>query len=317
MAAGTIKPIYVLYGDDLFLRDCGREEIIARALGDADAKLCVISFDSSVELAEVLDELRTLPFLGPRRVVIVRDAGAFVSRYRTELEQYLESPCTSGLLVLMVSSWPSNTRLYKLVRRIGEAINCSRPNLRSLPRRLGQAAARRGKKISRDACELLCEWIGPDLAALDAEMEKLSLFVGGRGTITIEDVSSLVAATAGPGPFDLTNAITAGDTAAALKALAGMLTARGAEFRILGQIAWHLRRALQGRQLAEAGDSPAKALSQRTPPAARKAFLAMVSRRSLQKLHADFRCLIGADLAMKSGADPQGTMQELVAELCM
>ncbi|MFW6062370.1 MAG: DNA polymerase III subunit delta, partial [Planctomycetota bacterium] len=110
-----IKPIYVLHGNDQFLLDTWRKEIVSRLVGDADPQVCVTSFDASAELAEVLDELRTLPFLAPYRVVIVRDADAFVSAHRDALENYLDRPCQSASLVLMVSSFPKNTRLYKAV----------------------------------------------------------------------------------------------------------------------------------------------------------------------------------------------------------
>ncbi|MDY6913775.1 MAG: DNA polymerase III subunit delta [Planctomycetota bacterium] len=316
MNSPAVKCVYVLHGDDAFLCDAHRKEILARAIGDADPQTCVTAFGADAELAEVLDELRTAPFLAPRRAVIIRDADAFVAAQRQSLEKYLSSPAPTGTLILMVSSWPRTTRLYKLVAKVGQVMDCSQPSQDSLVRRLRGFASERGKKLAADAAELLAEWIGRDLAAIDGEMEKLSLYVGGRDTITIEDVSSLVTATAGPAAFALTNAITAGDTAAALKALGGILTARGEEFKTLGLIAWHLRRAIQAQQRLNQGAPPDRALPkmsyhQRAP------FLAMLKRRRLHRLQADFRSLIRADLAVKTGAGPIAALQQLVIGLCL
>ena len=43
---------------------------------------------------------------------MVDEADEFVSRYREALEDYVARPGRSGILLLDVKSWPSNTRLY-------------------------------------------------------------------------------------------------------------------------------------------------------------------------------------------------------------
>ena len=315
MSDAEVKPVYVLHGDDTFLQDAYRHEIIAHAVGDADPQTCLAVFDATVELAQVLDELRTLPFLAPRRVVILRDAEAFVSAHRGQLEDYLQSPSVHSTLVLMVSSWPKNTRLYKLVTKIGRTIDCGSPQ-QGLTQWLGKSAGKRGKRIARDAAELLVEWLGRDLSVLNGEMEKLALYVGERDTITARDVATMVTSSAGPAAFALTNALTEGSAAEALKALDGMLTARGEEFRVLGMIASHLRRVLRAQELVAAGKDPSAALNPRMPYRAKNAFLSLLARRSLGALQGDFRRLIRADLGMKSGADPGAALQELVVCLC-
>ncbi len=312
MTAQSVKPVYVLHGGDAYLADEHRREITAAVIGDADPQMCISSFDSDSELAEVLDALRTLPFLAERRLVILHDADAFVTAHREALEEYFASPSPTGVLMLMVSSWPKTTRLYKLVDKIGEVCDCSAAQGADLVRWIHNAADRRNRKIAPQAAALLSDWIGADLAALDSEIEKLSLYVGRRQQIEVDDLAAVVTATAGPQAFALSNAITAGDVKAALKALDGMLTTRGEEFKTLGQVAWHLRRSLAAARQVAAGQSP----SLRMPPQQRNAFLAMLKRRPVSKLEADFRRMIQTDLAMKSGVKPKAAMQELVVALC-
>ena len=312
MVSADIKPIYVLYGSDEFLRDEYRRTIVERILDGADPQTAVSLFDATVELPVVLDELRTLPFLAPRRAVVIRDADIFVTAHRGSLEKYLQSPSSGSSLILLVSSWVKTTRLAKLTGKIGEAIDCSAPNGSRLIAWLGKAAGKRGKKVAPSAAELLIQWRGEDLAALSGELEKLSLYVGERQTITEDDVTELVVATTGPGAFSLTNAITAGETAAALKALAGSMTRRGEEFKMLGMIAWHLRRALAAAQQIDAGRRP----DLRMPHHQKSAFVAMVKRRGIRNLQRDFRKLLTADLGMKTGADATMALQQLVVGLC-
>ena len=315
MSQASVKPVYVLYGEDEFLRDAHRREVTDLAVGDGDPQTCLTVFDASAELAQVLDELRTLPFLAPRRVVLIRDADAFISAHRETLEDYLKSPPQTATLVLIVASWPKNTRLYKLVEKIGQSFSCNSPQ-QGIGRWMANVTGKHGKKIAPDAGEMMLEWLGNDLAVLNGELEKLLIYIGPRETITCQDVSTMVTATAGPGAFALKDAVIAGNVKAAMEALDGMLVARGDEFLILGTLAAHLRRALKGQQLTAAGKDPMGALNPRTPYPAKNAFRTMLTRRPLAAIEADFRRLIRADLGMKSGLEPTAALQELVVSLC-
>ena len=309
-----LKCVYVLHGDDAHLRDEARQAILSTVLGDADPQTCVTSFDAEAELADVLDELRTVPLLGGHRVVIVRDADAFISANRQAMETYLESPSKTASLVLMVLGWNKTHRIAKAVAKVGHLFDCTAPDPRNLGRWLVHQASQGGKTLAPDAAELMVEWVGAELAILGSELEKLSLYVGDRDRITPDDVAAVVTATAGPAAFALTNAVTAQDPAAALKALAGMLTTRGEEFKTLGLIGWHLRKVLAAQQLAAAGQRPDAGL--RMPPAQKRVFLEMLKRRPAAKIQGDFRKLIAADLAMKSGTPPRAALQDLVVALC-
>ena len=152
-----------------------------------------------------------------------------------------------------------------------------------------------------------------DLATLDAEIEKLCLYVGERETITVEDVGAVVTATAGPVAFAMVNAIRAGDHAAALEALNKTLRVRGDEFAALGSLAWHVRQCLEVQQAVAEGRRPDLG---KTPYRVVENLVAMVRRRGHRKLQADMRSLIDADLGMKSGRAPKGALQELVIALC-
>ena len=76
-------------------------------------------------LADVLDELFTLPFFSRRRLVVVEEADTFVTKHRKDLEAYVGSPSASGTLLLQVKVWTATTNLAKLVDKVGLAIDCN------------------------------------------------------------------------------------------------------------------------------------------------------------------------------------------------
>src|SRR5260370_39514657 len=117
---GEPSRVYALYGDDEYLRSESERAIVRLALGPDADDFAVARFPGDqAALADVLDELRTLPFLARRRVVVVENADAFVTAHRAALEQYMSHLAERGVLVLSVRSWPSNTKLAKLVAQKG------------------------------------------------------------------------------------------------------------------------------------------------------------------------------------------------------
>src|SRR5262249_40665065 len=84
----TPRPLYALYGEEDFLRRQVLAAIRLRVLeSETDTfGLSTYSGDNTT-FAAIRDELDTLPFLGPRRLVVVENADEFVSNYRPQLEK--------------------------------------------------------------------------------------------------------------------------------------------------------------------------------------------------------------------------------------
>src|SRR4051794_37678453 len=88
--AGKAKalPVYVLHGDEPFLKAQALAAIRRLVLGDADDGFALSTHDGARAVwASVADELNTLPMLSPRRLVVVSGADPFVTRERARLEK--------------------------------------------------------------------------------------------------------------------------------------------------------------------------------------------------------------------------------------
>ncbi|CAN5908410.1 DNA polymerase III subunit delta [soil metagenome] len=191
------RPLFAVFGEDAYLRReaLGAIARTARTADETDADDIGISRfpGAQARLSEVLDEVRTLPFLADRRVVIVEEADPFVTANRKELESYAERPSSSGILVLSVKSWPSNTKLAKLVEKVGLAVECKAPRESELPAWLGKLSKQRwGIKLETDAARLLVELVGPEVGLLSSEVDKLASYIGDRPSIRRDDVARMV-----------------------------------------------------------------------------------------------------------------------------
>jgi DNA polymerase III subunit delta len=190
-----LKPIYAVFGDESFLRQQAIEAISRIALGGDGDDLAITRFPGDkTSLANVLDEARTLPFLAPRRVVVVEDADPFVSAHRQDLERYADHTSATGVLVLSVKTWPMTTKLAKRVEVVGLSIECTTPSESTLSSWLIALARARGVKLEQSAAQLMVELVGPEPGLLSSEVEKLSVYVGDQKVIRDEDVARMVGA---------------------------------------------------------------------------------------------------------------------------
>src|SRR5918993_5560500 len=114
MAAAAAKPVYALVGSDAFLQLQKLSDILRQMPPDVQR---VDAEGERSELAEVLDELRSFAMFGGAKLVVGRDADAFITRFREQLEDYVANPSSSGTLLLRLNSLPANQRIYKAIAK--------------------------------------------------------------------------------------------------------------------------------------------------------------------------------------------------------
>lgn len=210
-----LKPVYALVGADPFLQlqELGK---LGKELPPDAAKIDLGG--DKAELADVLDELRSFSMFGSGKMVIVRDADDFLSKYRESLEKYVAAPADSATLVLRLSSLPANQKIHKLIAKTGEVIKCEPPSPAQLPPWIvAHAKSAYKATIAPDAARLLAELIGDDLGRLDTELAKLSLQVDAGKPIGTDQIRGSVAFQREQELRDLTAALAVGRTAEAVR----------------------------------------------------------------------------------------------------
>lgn len=295
--------------------------LIDRILGDADRSLALTEYDgsdASVSLANVLDDLRTLPFLSDRRLVVVREADAFVTKYRQELEDYLESPSATGVLLLECKSFPATTRLHKRIAQIGEVSEYKPLKAFAVPGWLSEHCRDvYGKRLDGRAAALLCDQIGADLGLLDAELQKLSLYVGDRQTIAAEDVEKLTGRCREEQVWDILAAIGAGNRAKAMMLWEEVWqTDRAASARSVAGLAYTVRKLLTAKRAQEAGASTDELrkimMIWRDDDRLKRELNAF----TVEQLELMLTRLLEADVAGKSGGSVRSSIEAFIVEMC-
>lgn len=260
----SIGPAVVLYGPERFLKHEALKAVSRLVFGDEGDDLALTRLPGeTTELKTVVDSLLTVSMWSPRQIVLVEDADEFVTKFRAGLERYLERPAKKGVLVLDVDSWPANTRLAKTVAKSGLPIECKGLEGSALFAWLGEMSrGRHGKKLDRQAAQLLVELAGPELGLLDQELAKLAAYVGDSPAIDAAAVEKLVGGWKTETTWKMLDAVRDGQLGTALEYLDKLLTSGEHPLKLLGGINFVYRPIAKATELSRHGTSLTDALAQ-------------------------------------------------------
>jgi DNA polymerase-3 subunit delta len=184
------KPIYALVGSDPFLQLESLREILLTLGSDVQR----LSFDGDrVDLATLLDEVRSYSMFGPGKVVVVRQANDFLDKYREKLEEFVANETPTNAVVFRFDSLPANQRIYKAIDKVGQITKCEPPKAAAVPGWIAKRAkSEHGVEIEPAAAGQLADLVGVDLGRIDSELAKLAIQTT-TGKITAAEVTSTVA----------------------------------------------------------------------------------------------------------------------------
>lgn len=315
----TLGPVVVLSGSERHLKQQALHALMQIVLG-SDDDVGLTRFDGrESDWRTVSDELATVSMWGEKRLVLVEEAGPFVSANRSALEKYVQKPARQSVLALDVGSWKKNTRLAKAVAEHGLEIECAQLKGGAAVRWLtGQARSEHGKTIGRDAAQLVVELAGEDLGLLDQELAKLAAYVGDRERIEAEDVTKLVGGWKAETTWTMIGAVRDDNLGLALECLNKLLVSGESPQKILGGISFVYRKLAHATELSRQGMKLNAALNKagvfRNEIASAERYLRRIGRPQAERF---YDRLLAADAALKGSSrlNPQLQLEKLLVEL--
>lgn len=256
------EAICVIAGKEFALRRAILDEMIKNLLPEGKDDLGYSTFTSETEWRVVLDELCTLPFTGTRRVVTIRDSDDFISDNRDRLERYYAKPSSTGVLLLDVESWKSNTKLAKAVPESATFLCEPLTAYRLGPWISNWCKKQYGKQLEADALHCLLESLNPDFGIIDQELKKLITYVGDKDSIDRHAVEKLVAENRSSTVWSILDALAAGTPSVAIRTLKQVIEQGENAVMLLGGLGWQLKKMAQAYQLSKTGTPLYNAVSQ-------------------------------------------------------
>lgn len=232
-----LPPAVLLLGPEAYERRRIKDALFATVPQDAIAQHDLME----VDLAEILDDARSLSLFASERLIWVVNAEAALPRGRAAAEEdegeatgsgdaavlneYLKSPTPGVVIVLEAIRFDfegddkrKQDRVRKFYAAIHDVVELRRFSSHEARQEAESLVRVAGFRIEPAALDLLVEALGADIARISVEIEKLSLFAAGR-QVGVDDITALVPDARSSNIFALVNALGRRDRARSLEIL--------------------------------------------------------------------------------------------------
>lgn len=298
--------VVVITGDEsLIALELG--PVIDRLVGDGDRSLMLEDFDcmdSTLEMGSLFDALATMPFLTERRVVLVRSVHSLDAERVAQFAPALTTRA-DDVDVVITATGRLVKALTEAFKTVGaETIGVSAGvNPRDRQEFVEAHLVEAGFKYSPDVARLLANWLGGDQGRLNGILQTLASTYGEGAKLSRSDVEGFLGEQGSVAPWDLTDAIDAGDTTKALVNLHRFVMAGGAApmavLSLLGNRYAQMMK-LDGRGVRTAADA-ASILGMKEYPA--RKVLEQYQRLGGSGVAQAIELIATADVDMRGGKD--------------
>jgi DNA polymerase III subunit delta len=326
---GKLLPALLLLGEEPYIRDTWRAQIVEKLIPDAarDWAVCRYSADRG-ETQNALEQAQTLPMLSSRQVVFLQDVekiDKLGEKNReaaiAQLEAYLENPAPFTLLVLEATILDQRMKLAKLltdrahVLEIGLGEDLQQRQATAV-RFAGTIAKEQKAEFDSGAAEDLAEYVAADLMRMRTEIIKLATYVGDRKRITRRDIRALVISEKTATVWELADLIAAREQKKALEFLDRLLRDGEEPLPMLGATTWVYRKMIEASDLKGVSNGYQAARALAMNPERAEATLRNARKISKPGLLAGLRAFQNADDRLKGGRDDaRTTLEFLITDL--
>lgn len=298
---GEFRQVYLLLGEEAYLRNQYRDKLKKALLGDGDAMNFHYFEGKDVSPGEVIDLAETMPFLAERRVLVLENTGLFAHGGEM-LADYLKEPAPTAYFVFVEESADKRSKLYKAVTAKGRAVEFKTQDEAVLQRWILGILKKEGMNITGRDLAFFLEKTGSDMENIRGELEKLLCYCMGRDVITAKDIEEICTKQISNQIFDMINAIAEKKQRKAMDLYYDLLTLKEPPMRILYLITRQFNMLLQVKELKNKG-CDASTIGEKVGLAgfiARK-YVAQAARFRMADLRRAVEDCVEAEEAVKTG----------------
>ncbi len=250
--SGQFKQMYLLYGEEAYLRKQYKDKLREALTADGDTMNCSYFEGRNISVGAVVDLAETLPFLAQRRVIILENSNLFKADGE-KMAEYLAQPAETAYLVFVEKEVDKRSRLYKAVAAKGTVVEFPVQNEATLKKWVLGMLRREGKQITERALDSFLEKTGTDMENIRGELEKLMCYCMDRDSVTEQDIEDICIQRVSSHIFDMISAIADRRQKRALDLYYELLSLKEPAMRILYLIARQFNMLLQVKELKRKG----------------------------------------------------------------
>lgn len=214
----SFKPLYWLEGEEEYFIDKVMNYAEHFILTESEAAFnLTVFYGKDANWAELINACSRYPMFAERQVVLLKEAQQM--KDIEKLESYIENPLSSTVFVVSYKEKKLDARkkFTKLVKEKGVLFTTKKMYDRDLPQWSQEMMQAKGLSINQKGLALLVDHIGNDLVRIENEIDKLSVNLGKRTTITEDDIEKYIGVSKEYNVFELQAALAAKDLAKSIR----------------------------------------------------------------------------------------------------
>lgn len=320
LASEPLPPVLLVHGPETFWQDQVYGALKGRSAQEnlGEWNWSVFHGAKDFDLEVLLGELATLPWGGSQKIVVLKEAELVPAPVMEKLANWLQHNSFTHCLALFFNRVDQRWKYLKVLRQLGEELECVALEGERLLRYLSDYCREQGRKMAPAAAQFLAARAGRNLQFLHNELDKLFAYTEGREEITVEDVKAISsfwpAEVENHAIFQMTESIVQKNRKRALEVL-GLLLADGEQpLRILPLIERQLRLVLAAKTGSPNLQPTAEQMGESSVVPLKK-IRAQAQKFSLDELMAGFAAVVQADAQLKLGAPGKEVLTDLIIRL--
>lgn len=249
---GQLKKIYLLYGEEAYLKHQYKHKLKAAAV-PADDTMNFSSFEGKdTNPKAVIDLAETLPFFAERRLILIENSGFFKNACE-DLAAYLPDMPDSTCMVFVEDEVDRRSKMYKAVGKYGSTVEFKKQTDEILMRWILGRLKKEKRNITGQVMQLFLTKTGTDMEHIDKELEKLICYTMGKDVIEASDVEAVCVGRTENKIFEMVNAIAERNQKKALDLYYDLLALKEPPMRILFLITRQFQILLQVKEMRRLG----------------------------------------------------------------
>lgn len=215
---GVFKPVYWLEGEEDYYIDKAMQYAEHHILNESEASFnLTVFYGRDAAWADVMNACRRYPMFAEKQVVLLKEAQHM--RDIEKLEPYIENPLSSTIFVVSYKEKKvdGRSKFAKTLKAKSVFISTKKIYDNQLPEWIQQLVQSKELSISPKGLALFADHIGNDLTRIENEIDKISVNLGKRKTITEEDIEEFVGVSKEFNVFELQSALATKDLSKAIR----------------------------------------------------------------------------------------------------
>ena len=335
LKSGDYRRIYLLCGEQAYLRLQNKDKLVKALLGDGDEMNLSRYSGSDVTSRELIEMAQTLPFFADRRVIVLENTGLLnpkaaaksvtgskssssIAEEADRIADYIAQIPDTTAIVLVEENVDKRGRLYKAIaksqkEKTGEILECTTPDEGDLRAWASGLFRKSGLQISGKALALFLEYTGEDMQNIAGEAEKLCCYCMGMKEVTEQSIRDVTSPRIKDRIFDMIEAIALRDKKKALGIYMELCALRTAPQIILSLMRRQFDQLIKIRELSgRMPDSEIARLVGVPPFVISKKYRPALKMYTSEELLEALEECVAADHESKSGKIDAGIAAEMI-----